>query len=82
MAIPIDTLLKEALALPPNARAELAQHLLESLRDGDFENDALQREWRDEIARRLDEYRSGAAEPRPWNELRSQLVATEQAHGD
>jgi putative addiction module component (TIGR02574 family) len=48
----------EALRLPREARAELAHRLLVSLEDEDFSEDVIE-SWRDEIARRLEDFRAG-----------------------
>jgi putative addiction module component (TIGR02574 family) len=45
-----------ALALPPEERAELARHLIESLDGDDGDTEAA---WEDEVRRRLDAYRNG-----------------------
>jgi putative addiction module component (TIGR02574 family) len=49
--------LKEALSLPPEARAALAGHLLDSL-DASIDDDA-ESAWSDEIARRIDDLDRG-----------------------
>jgi hypothetical protein len=51
VTVPLSSLLEQALALPTDERAQLAQQLLESLRESDFADDALQAEWEEEIAR-------------------------------
>lgn len=60
--------LKESLALPPEARAALIGPLLDSL-DPDMSEDAEQA-WREEIARRLQEIDSGAVKLLSWDEAR------------
>ena len=50
--------LREALDLPPIERAALVDRLIGSL---DKPDDAIDKEWRKEIAARLRAYRSGAA---------------------
>ncbi|MGO9269365.1 MAG: addiction module protein [Terriglobia bacterium] len=67
-------ILKEALALPIEARAALADSLLESV-DSEIDEDA-ESAWRREIARRAAELDSGAVTPIPWAEVRSRLMAT------
>lgn len=60
-------MLQKALALPPEARAELASSLLDSLDQSvDGEVDAA---WREEIVRRMDEIRSGKVKTIPWREV-------------
>jgi putative addiction module component (TIGR02574 family) len=54
-----DELLTDALRLPVNERAEMAQELLRSL-DGEPEED-VEAAWMAEIRRRLDEVRAGRA---------------------
>ena len=49
----------QALRLPPDQRALLAQHLIASL----DEDDETAKAWADEAARRSDAIRSGAVEP-------------------
>lgn len=61
MAANFDDVIKDALSLPPGARAMLADHLLESL---DAENqkriDAI---WGEEAERRMQEIRDGKVQP-------------------
>jgi hypothetical protein len=56
-------LLRDALTLPPEVRAALADSLLESL-DDDVGDDA-EEAWRKEIYQRLQQIDSGAVEPIP-----------------
>jgi putative addiction module component (TIGR02574 family) len=64
-------LLSEALHLPVEARAALADSLLDSL---DTEVDANAEEaWRDEIYRRLQEIDSGAVKLIPWQDAQRRL---------
>lgn len=61
-------LLKEALKLPPEARAALAGTLLESLEEPlDPDSEAA---WETEIAVRLKELNSPSAQLVPWSEAR------------
>ena len=61
-------ILKEALSLPPEARAALASSLLDSL---DQEVDEkVEAAWQAEIAHRLKELDMGTAKPIPWSEAR------------
>jgi putative addiction module component (TIGR02574 family) len=64
-------ILKDALALPSETRAALADSLWESL---DHEVDA-EEAWRKEIHRRLGELDSGAVKAIPWSEARARLLA-------
>ena len=66
-------ILKEALALPPEARAALADSLWESLEE---ESDqGVDEAWRQEVRKRLAELDSGAVTTIPWSEARAQLLA-------
>ena len=70
-------LLEKALALPDNERAELAGNLIASLDTAiDPDADAL---WQEEVARRLDEVRSGKVAIVPWEEV--QRKARTLLHG-
>jgi len=64
-------LLKEALKLPPEARAALAASLLDSL-DQEVDEDA-EAAWHAEIDRRLKELDSGKVKPVPWSEARRRI---------
>ena len=66
-------ILKDALALPTEARAALAGSLLESL-DTEVDEDA-ETAWVTEINRRLVELESGAVKTIPWAEVRRRLSA-------
>ncbi len=65
-------LLKEALKLPPEARAALAGCLLESL-DQEVDEGA-EAAWQVEIDRRLREIDSGKVKPIPWSEARRKIA--------
>ena len=67
----IDHLLDEALALEPDERSALVVALLDSL-DGEDETTTT-KAWAEEIRRRRDELRSGAATAVPWEEARARL---------
>lgn len=64
--------LDEALALPPDERADVAVTLLESLDEVDDE--ATEQAWSEEIHRRIQEVESGAAQTIPWSEARRRLL--------
>jgi putative addiction module component (TIGR02574 family) len=66
-------ILKEALALPTEARAALASSLLDSL-DTDVDEDA-EAAWATEVNRRAAELDSGAVKTIPWAEVRRRLAA-------
>jgi putative addiction module component (TIGR02574 family) len=61
-------LLKQALALTPEERADLASTLIDSL-DATVEEDA-EAAWQEEIRRRVEDLRSGKVTPVPWEEVR------------
>jgi putative addiction module component (TIGR02574 family) len=63
-------ILKEALALPTEARAALAGSLLDSLDTEDAEA-----AWAFEVIRRVTELDSGAVKTIPWAEVRRRLAA-------
>ena len=65
-------LLKEALGLPPEARAALAGHLLDSL-DDSVDEDA-ESVWSKEIKRRIDEIDRGRVKTVPWSVARRQIL--------
>ncbi len=67
-----NALLKEALKLPPEARAALAGSLLDSL-DQEVDEDA-ETAWHAEIDRRLKELDSGKVKPIPWSEARRRIA--------
>lgn len=66
-------ILKDALALPAEARAALAGSLLESL-DTEVDEDA-EAAWATEVNRRVAELNHGAVKTIPWAEVRRRLGA-------
>ena len=66
-------ILKDALALPTEARAALAGSLLESL-DAEVDDD-VEADWAAEVTRRVAELDSGAVKTIPWAEVRRRLAA-------
>jgi len=66
-------LLREALRLPPEARAALAAELIESL-DGGETDDEVEAAWAKEIHRRLAEIDAGAVTTIPWAEARRRIM--------
>ncbi len=61
MAANFDDIIKDALSLPPGARAMLADHLLVSL---DAENQKrIEAIWAEEAERRMQEIRDGKVQP-------------------
>ena len=66
-------LLREALSLPPKARADIAGTLLRSL---DVEDDPdVEAAWAVEIERRLRDVQSGKVKLIPWEQVRRRLRA-------
>jgi len=66
-------ILHEALELPPEQRAALADSLLNSL---DTEVDAdVEQAWQDEIEQRIESVRNGTAEMVPWEEVQARLLS-------
>lgn len=64
--------LQDALRLPPEARAALAGHLIESLDDSVDENGEAA--WSKEIARRIEELDKGKVKTVPWSVARRQIL--------
>jgi putative addiction module component (TIGR02574 family) len=67
-------LLKQLLALPPEARAALAGSLIDSL-DQELDED-VEAAWELEVARRLRELDEGEVAAIPWSEARRQIAAS------
>lgn len=68
-----EEVLRDALALPAEARAALIGPLVDSL-DTEVDEGAEQA-WREEIIRRLREIDNGIAKLIPWDEARRRLLA-------
>ena len=67
MALTVEQLAQQAMELPPAARADLAERLMESI---DFSSDKeLQQLWSAEANRRLEELRSGRVQPIPGEDV-------------
>ena len=66
-------ILKDALALPTEARAALAGSLLDSL-DTDVDED-VEDAWATEVNRRVAELDTGVVKTIPWAEVRRRLAA-------
>jgi len=60
--------------LPPEARAALADSLLESLNE-EPADEAVEAAWSEEIKRRIQEIDSGKVQMIPFEEVRRRLVA-------
>jgi putative addiction module component (TIGR02574 family) len=65
-------LLEEVLRLPPEARAALAGHLLDSLDDSVDED--VEAAWSKEIVRRIDDLDRGRVKTVPWSVARRQIL--------
>ena len=65
-------LLREALDLPPEARASLAGSLIDSL-DSDID-EGVEAAWDAEIVRRIREIDEGKVKLVPWAEVRRRLT--------
>ena len=65
-------ILKDALALPAEARAAVAGSLLESL--DDQIDEGAEAAWEAEIARRLDDLDKGKVKLIPWATVRRRLM--------
>ncbi len=72
MSPEVSDLLKRALALPVDERAALANTLLDSL---ETTNQSLQKEWDEEVARRMEDLKAGKAITVPWEQLHRELLA-------
>ena len=68
----VSEILKKAMELPPEARAAIADSLLDSLDDDPDEG--VQAAWDREIARRVMELDSGKAKRVPWPEVRRRMI--------
>ncbi|HEX5338576.1 MAG TPA: addiction module protein [Gallionella sp.] len=74
MQITVEQIAEEALALPREARALLADRLVESL---DPAEDGLIRQlWVKEAQRRIEEVRSGSVTPIPGETAFSQVISS------
>jgi putative addiction module component (TIGR02574 family) len=62
-----DQIIREAMALPPQQRAELAEKLLSSI--GDAEQEQIDSAWVEEIERRIDAYEAGSEKSQPADEV-------------
>jgi len=67
MALTLEQLAEEAMKLPTESRAVLADQIVESLDLA--EPDVIQRLWAAEAVRRRDEVRSGRVKPIPGEEV-------------
>ena len=67
MSLTLDQITEEAMKLPADSKALLADKLVESLESEDL--DEIQRLWSAEAIRRRDEIRSGQVRPIPGEEV-------------
>ncbi len=72
MSPEISDLLKRALALSVEERAALANTLLDSL---EVTNESVQEAWDEEVARRIEDLKTGKAVTVPWEQLHRELLA-------
>ena len=72
MSPELSDLLKQALALPVDERAALANTLLDSL---ETSHQSVEEAWDKEVARRMADLKAGRAVTVPWEELRRELLA-------
>ena len=70
-------ILDEALALPPEERADLAATLIDSLDEDEAE--AVDEAWAQEVQRRVHEVESGAVETVSWSEARKRMLSLRDA---
>ncbi len=69
----VTELLKRALALTAEERAQLAGSLLESLDGPDDDPEAVEAAWSEEIARRMEDLDSGKVKPVSLDTFRRKL---------
>jgi putative addiction module component (TIGR02574 family) len=67
MSLTLDQITEEAMKLPADSKALLADKLVESLESEDL--DEIQRLWSTEAMRRRDEIRSGQVQPIPGEQV-------------
>lgn len=67
-----DKLFEDAQALPDEERAILALQLLDSVGEPEPE---IERTWRDEVRRRIEDIDAGRATLTPWAEARRRIFA-------
>ena len=76
MAVPTQVM-EDAMRLSPEARAELAARLIESLDEG--ADEGVEAAWSEEIARRIRDLDSGASKPIPWSRARRMILGLDDA---
>lgn len=76
MSVPLEKVEADALELPVHERAELAHRLLVSLDEEEHDDPAeVEREWHEEIRRRVADLESGATEFVPAQEVFARIRA-------
>ena len=68
------TLLREALTLPPDERAAVAAELLASLDDPTEDQAAVQPAWATQIERRARRVLAGESTGEPWEDVRDRIA--------
>ncbi len=76
MKLGVEDVVRQALELDEQDRAELAARMLDSLEQGDIEAENL---WLAELERRSSDLESGAVQGIPWEDLRERLVRGHRA---
>ncbi len=75
MSVDAQALLRVALSLPNEERADIAAELLASLGDTAFEDPVVVRDvWSREIQRRAERVLAGESDGQDWNDLRQRLT--------
>jgi putative addiction module component (TIGR02574 family) len=72
MSPEVSDLLRQALALPTEERAALANTLLNSLETA---NESVEEAWDSEVAGRIEDLKAGKAVTVPWQHLHRELLA-------
>jgi putative addiction module component (TIGR02574 family) len=76
MSPEVSDLLKRALALPVDERAALANTLLDSLETtNESVAGSVEEAWDREVARRIEDLKTGKAVTVPWEQLHRELLA-------
>ena len=68
-----NTVLAQALQLPPGERADVAKHLIASLDDP--ADEGVEVAWLTEVERRLQDVDRGTANFEPWEVVRARIAA-------
>lgn len=77
MSPEVSELLRRALSLPVDERAALANTLLDSLEAmNESATGSVEDEWDQEVARRIEDLKTGKAVTVPWEQLHRELLAT------